>query len=131
MAFTTYKHSIGLDYGILGGSRVRALDNHDVRESVTEDTLDPAIDYFENELSTSISAIVNLAGAWVITVPSETGIPSLPRFLAQAPCFFEYASEVEQLKEAAFTDTEPDNTVCDTIREVGATGAPELRVCEE
>ncbi|MCJ1260733.1 hypothetical protein MMC22_000595 [Lobaria immixta] len=113
VTFTTDEHSVGLDYGILGGSRMRALEDHDARENVTENTLDAAIQYFENELLISISEIVNLSGAWTITVPNETTIESLPRFVAQAPCFYKHVSEVQHIKEAAFRDTEPNNTVWD------------------
>ena len=50
---------------------MRALDNHDARENVTENTLDAAIHYFEKmSFSISIPAIVNLSGAWIITVPN-------------------------------------------------------------
>lgn len=50
VVFTTDKHTIGFDYGRLGGHIFRALENQDARQSITEKLFDAAIHYFEETL---------------------------------------------------------------------------------
>lgn len=90
--FTTQEYSVGFEYGRLGGSRKKALHDYDAREHVTEELFSAAIAYFEQELSIPILSILNLAGAWVVVVPDDVQISSLPPLLARTTCHYKYAS---------------------------------------
>lgn len=113
VVFTTDQDTIGFDYGRLGGRVFRALENYDARQNITEELFDAAIQYFEKTLCVQISSILNLAGPWVITVPDDTSFSDLPYFLARTPCHFKKDSDIAQVKEAAFRNTEPAGTIWD------------------
>lgn len=92
--FTTKEHTIGFEYGRLGGSFKKALNDYDARQHVTRELFDAAIAYFEQELSIPILSMLNLAGHWIVTIPDGVKSSSLPYLLvsnrycgAQRGCF--------------------------------------------
>ena len=111
--FTTKEHTVGFEYGRLGGSFKKALNNYDARQHLTRELFDAVIVYFEQEISIPILSVLNLAGPWVITIPDGVEFSSLPYLLAKTPCHFKYASGNEPHEEAAFRNTEPVGTVWD------------------
>jgi hypothetical protein len=113
VAFTTKENTVGFEYGRLGGSPKKALHNYDASDHVTRELFEAAIAYFEHEHSIGILSILNLAGPWVITIPDEVTISSLPYSLGRTPCHYKFASAIEEHKEAAFRNTEPAGTIWD------------------
>lgn len=111
--FTTKEHTIGFEYGRLGGSFKKALNDYDARQHVTKELFEAVIAHFEQELSIPILSILNLAGPWSVTIPDGVKFSSLPYLLAKTPCHFKYASDIEDHRDAAFRNTEPAGTVWD------------------
>lgn len=112
--FTTKEHTIGFEYGRLGGSFKKALSDYDAWQHVTRELFDAAIAYFEQELSIPILSMLNLAGHYIVTIPDGVkSLLSLPYLLAKTPCHFKYATDTAEHKEAAFRNIEPVGKVWD------------------
>lgn len=113
VVFTTNKHNVGLNHGKLGGSHTRGLAYLDSRKKFPESVLDEVIIYFEKQLLIAVTSVTSLAGVWVITVPDGTDLLSLPTIIAQSPCYYKFASQAENLEEAACRNTESAGTTWD------------------
>jgi hypothetical protein len=68
LVYTTDENDMGYRYERLGGRPIKALPQHDARQSLINELFDAAINHFEQILSISIISILNLAGLWIITV---------------------------------------------------------------
>lgn len=69
VVFTTKENTIGFEYGRLGGSSKKALNDYDAWQYVTKELFGAAIASFEQELSIPILSILYLASPWIVTIP--------------------------------------------------------------
>lgn len=107
---TTDLNTSGFDRGRKGGNS-RALDNYDVKDGLSEELFQAAISYYRNEHGIYITSIINIAFMWLVRLPDNIKIESLPSLLAKSPCGYEFESECERPIECGFSEIEPTNVI--------------------